>query len=124
MVKKILIVEDEEKIRKVINILVKSDEVAADEASDGMEALNKIKNNDYDLVILDLMLPVVDGMTILKDIRADSRTAALPVIVVSAKNLNQDLLDGFQGGANYYITKPFEPKELIDSIELILGVKY
>ncbi|MFH0802838.1 MAG: response regulator transcription factor [bacterium] len=122
--KKILIVEDEEKIRKVINILVKSDEVAADEASDGMEALNKIKNNDYDLVILDLMLPVVDGMTILKDIRADSRTAALPVIVVSAKNLNQDLLDGFQGGANYYITKPFEPKELIDSIELILGVKY
>jgi DNA-binding response OmpR family regulator len=124
MVKKILIVEDEEKIRKVINILVKSDEVVADEASDGLEALNKIKSNDYDLVILDIMLPGVDGMTILKDVRADSRTAAMPVIVVSAKNLNQDLLDGFQGGANYYITKPFEPKELIDSIELILGVKY
>ena len=122
--KKVLIVEDEEKIRKVINILVKSDEVSADEASDGMEALNKIKDNDYDLVILDLMLPLVDGMTILKDIRADSRTATMPVILVSAKNLNQDLLEGFQGGANYYITKPFEPKELIDSIELILGVKY
>ncbi len=122
--KKVLIVEDEEKIRKVINILLKNDEVSIDEAESGTEALEKIKDGEYDLMILDLMLPGVDGMTILKSIRADSRTASMPVIVVSAKNLDQDILDGFQGGANYYITKPFEPKELIDSIELILGVKY
>jgi DNA-binding response OmpR family regulator len=122
--KKVLIVEDEEKIRKVINILLKNDEVSIEEAESGTEALEKIKDGDYDLMILDLMLPGVDGMTILKNIRADSRTASMPVIVVSAKNLDQDILDGFQGGANYYITKPFEPKELIDSIELILGVKY
>ncbi len=122
--KKILVVEDEEKIRKVMNILVKSDEVEVEEAAEGVEALDKIKANSYDLIILDLMLPGIDGMTILKEMRGDSRTAEVPVIIVTAKGLNKDILEGFQTGANYYITKPFEPKELIDSIELILGVKY
>lgn len=122
--KKILIVEDDQHIRKLFNILVRRDGVDIDEAVEGNEALEKLHANRYDLVILDIMMPNVDGFSILKDLRERPETAQLPVIVVTAKTEDKDLMKGYGLGANYYITKPFEPQDLIHSIELILKIKY
>lgn len=122
--KKILIVEDDQHIRKLLNILIRKDDVEIDEAVEGNEALEKLRANRYDLVILDIMMPNVDGFSILKDLRERPETATLPVIVVTAKTEDKDLMKGYSMGANYYITKPFEPQDLIHSIELILKIKY
>lgn len=122
--KKILIVEDDQHIRKLFNILVRKDGIDIDEAVEGNEALEKLHANRYDLVILDIMMPNVDGFSILKDMRERPETAQVPVIVVTAKTEDKDLMKGYSLGANYYITKPFEPQDLIHSIELILKVKY
>jgi two-component system response regulator ResD len=122
--KRILLVEDEERIRKVINIIIRGEDILVDEAEDGALAVDKISKNDYDLVILDLMIPEIDGFGVLERIRGEERTRELPVIIVSARTSDKDILDGLKGGANYYIPKPFEPQELISSLELILGIKY
>lgn len=122
--KKILVVEDEERIRNVIKIIIRGENIEVDEAEDGFIAVDKISNNKYDLVILDLMIPEIDGFGVLEKIRSNEKTQDLPVIIVSARTSDRDILEGLKGGANYYIPKPFEPQELISSLELILGIKY
>lgn len=122
--KKVLIVEDDQHIRKLLNILIRKEDIDIDEAVEGNEALDKLRGYSYDLVILDIMMPNVDGFAILKELRETPATAQLPVIVVTAKTEDKDLMKGYSMGANYYITKPFEPQDLIHSIELILKIKY
>lgn len=122
--KRILLVEDEERIRKVISIIIRGEDIEIDEAGDGKEALEKIFSRDFDLIILDLMIPEIDGFGVLEKIRENERTVDLPVIIVSARSSDKDILEGLKGGANYYIPKPFEPQELVSSLELILGIKY
>ncbi len=120
----ILIVEDDQHIRKLLNILIRRDDVVIDEAVEGLEARQKLLDNHYDLVILDLMMPHVDGFSLLKEMREREETAQVPVIIVSARSEDRDLMKGYSMGANYYITKPFEPHDLIHSVELILKIKY
>jgi DNA-binding response OmpR family regulator len=120
--RRILVVEDEEVVRRFIGMTIRGDEIEVDEACNGKEALEKIFANKYDLIILDIMLPEIDGFQVLEKIRANPSLADLPVVIVSAKNSDKDILTGLKGGANYYITKPFEPQELISSLELILGI--
>lgn len=122
--KRILVVEDEERIRKIIGIIIRGEDVEIEEAADGKEALDKVFNEHYDLIILDLMIPEIDGFGVLQKIRDNESTADLPVIIVSARTSDKDILEGLKGGANYYIPKPFEPQELTSSLELILGIKY
>jgi DNA-binding response OmpR family regulator len=122
--KKILIVEDEDRIRQVIKIIIRGNLVDVDEAADGKVALEKIKSSKYDMVILDLMIPEIDGMGVLQTIRSDETTKDIPVVIVSAKTRDSEILAGMKEGANFYITKPFEPQDLINIMEFILGVKY
>lgn len=121
--KRVLVVEDDERVRRVEGLILSSAQLEIEEAKGGQEALDRLEQGTYDLVVLDLMMPEVDGMQVLKSIRSKPETEGLPVIVVTAKNSDREILEGFQSGANYYITKPFEPRELVDSVELILGVK-
>lgn len=121
--KRVLVVEDDERVRRVEGLILSSAQLEIEEAKGGQEALDRLDQGKYDLVVLDLMMPEVDGMQVLKSIRSKPETEGLPVIVVTAKNSDREILEGFQSGANYYITKPFEPRELVDSVELILGVK-
>lgn len=121
--KRVLVVEDDERVRRVEGLILSSAQLEIEEAKGGQEALDRLDQGKYDLVVLDLMMPEVDGMQVLKSIRSKPETEALPVIVVTARNSDREILEGFQSGANYYITKPFEPRELVDSVELILGVK-
>jgi CheY-like chemotaxis protein len=90
-------------------------------AHSGTEALQFLKKEKVDLVLLDVMMPEMSGMEVLQRIKEDAGTGRLPVILVTAKTQDEDVLSGYQYGADYYITKPFTAKQLVYGIELILG---
>jgi len=113
----ILIVDDEELIRNVVKEYLEANNYNVTEAVDGKDAINKIKFNNYDLIILDIMMPNLDGVSVLKEIR---ETKDVPVIMLSARNQEYDKLEGFEYGADDYITKPFSPKELVARVKSIL----
>ncbi len=114
---KILIVDDEERIRDIIKEYLDFEGYTYDEASDGMEAIEKIKNNEYSVVVLDIMMPKVDGFTVVREVRKFSQ---VPVIMLSARGEEYDKLFGFEMGVDDYITKPFSPKELVARVKAIL----
>jgi CheY-like chemotaxis protein len=90
-------------------------------AHSGTEALQFLKKEKVDLVLLEVMMPEMSGMEVLQRIKEDAGTGRLPVILVTAKTQDEDVLSGYQYGADYYITKPFTAKQLVYGIELILG---
>ena len=107
---KILIVDDEEMIRGVLKEYVEFEGNEAFEASDGMEAVRMCKDNDYDVVLMDVMMPRLDGFSAVKEIR---KFKDVPVIMLSARGEEYDKLFGFEIGADDYVTKPFVPMELL-----------
>ena len=114
---KILIVDDEIKIREVIKEYAEFSGYETDEAKDGMEAVSKVLAGKYDLVIMDVMMPKLDGYSAVKEIR---KTKNIPVIMLSARVEEYDKLFGFEIGVDDYVTKPFSPKELMARIAAIL----
>lgn len=114
---KVLVVDDEELIRNIIVEYCHNEGYLTDEACDGLEAIEKVKNNDYDIIILDLMMPKLDGYTSYRQIK-DIKN--IPTIVLSARSEEADKLLGFDLGVDDYMTKPFSPKELMARIRAIL----
>ena len=90
-------------------------------ALDGEQALHKVKSDKPDLVVLDIMMPKLDGYETCKILKTDPETKNIPVILLSAKGRNVDQKMGFQVGADDYITKPFSPRKLVERINMILG---
>ncbi len=115
---KILIVDDEDMIREVIKEYSEDAGYQTDEAENGKIALKKINKNTYDLLILDIMMPEMDGFTVLKNIPKEKM---IPTIVLSARGEEYDKLNGFDLGIDDYLTKPFSPKELIARIKAVLN---
>ena len=113
---KLLIVDDEKNIREVIKEYAKAENYLVDEASDGKEALEKLETNHYDILILDIMMPEVDGFTLLQNLSKEKR---IPTIILSARDEIYDKLQGFDLGIDDYVTKPFSPKELIARIKAL-----
>ena len=113
---KILIVDDEENIINVIKEYCEINNYQTDSATNGEDALKKLINNHYDLLILDIMMPVMDGFSMLKELPIEKR---IPTIVLSARGEEYDKLIGFDLGIDDYVTKPFSPKELIARIKAI-----
>lgn len=116
---KILIVDDESKIRDVVKEYSKVSGFETDEAQDGLEAVEKCKNNNYDLVILDIMMPKLNGLEAAKIIKENKE--ATNILMLSAKTEEYDKLAGFDIGIDDYVTKPFSPKELMARINVILN---
>ena len=114
---KLLIVDDEVKIREVLREYALFDGYEADEAADGMEAVLKAKDNKYDLIIMDVMMPRLDGYSAVKEIRKSLDT---PVLMLSARGEEYDKLFGFEIGVDDYVTKPFSPKEVMARVSAIL----
>ena len=114
---KILIVDDEPLIREVIKEYCALENYEVLEAENGIEALEKIKTNDIDIIVLDIMMPKLDGYSALKEIK---QIKNVPVILLSARKEEFDKLMGFDLGSDDYMTKPFSPKELIARIKAIL----
>lgn len=114
---KLLAVDDESKILNVIKSYAEKEAYVCDVAESGEEALKKVEYSEYDLYIVDLMMPVMDGYTLIKKIRGKS---SAPIIVLSARGEEYDKLKGFDLGIDDYVTKPFSPKELMARIRAIM----
>ncbi len=115
---KLLIVDDEEKIRYMVREYAQFSGHTVEEAADGAEALEKCRQEAFDLIVLDVMMPHVDGMSAVKELRKFSRT---PVIMLSARGEEHDKLFGFELGIDDYVVKPFSPKELMARINAVLA---
>ena len=115
---KLLVVDDEQKIREVIREYAEWSGHSISEAEDGMTAVGLVKLNDYDLVIMDVMMPKLDGFSACKEIR---KTKDVPIIMLSARGEEYDKLFGFELGVDDYIVKPFSPKELMARINAVLS---
>lgn len=118
--KRVLIVEDEESLLKLETILltVKGFEVVG--AFTGKMAMDKLASEEFDLVLLDIMLPDIDGFEVCRQIRKDERTARLPIIMLTGKKTQEDHDKGVLCGANAYLTKPFKSAMIIEEINAIL----
>lgn len=114
---RILIVDDEENIREVVREYCELNGWMADEAPDGMDALEMVKNTDYDCVILDVMMPRLDGFSTCREIK---KLKQIPVIMLSARQEEYDKLFGFELGVDDYVVKPFSPKELMARVKVVL----
>ena len=117
---RILVVEDEESLLKLESILFTSKGYAVTGARDGKSALEAIAADRPDLVVLDIMLPDLDGFELCRAIKGNPETSALPVIMLTAKKSSQDLERGRLAGANAYITKPFKSLKVLEVIEGLL----
>lgn len=115
---KILVVDDEEKIREVIKKYAEFDGYSVAEASNGMDAIKHVKEDNIDLVVLDVMMPELDGFSTCKKIREFSD---VPVIMLSARGEEYDKLFGFETGVDDYVVKPFSPKELMARVKAVLS---
>src|SRR5574344_587503 len=113
---RLLVVDDEELIRNVIKEYAKAEGYQIDEAADGEEAIDKVYDHDYDVIIMDIMMPHMDGYAAVKEIK---KIKEIPVIMLSARTEEIDKLNGFDLGIDDYVTKPFSPKELIARIKAI-----
>ena len=121
MSKKVLIVDDEEVIRKTLRVHLGKMGYELQEAMDGVEAMDKLRNGSFDLLICDILMPKKDGWEVLKEVRSDPKTKELPVILLTAKNADESMFKGYDLGANYYITKPFTKVQLLYGVKMMLG---
>ena len=113
---RILVVDDEVKIREVVREYAKVSGYECDQASNGKDAIEMVKNNDYDCIILDIMMPELDGFSACKKIKEIKN---IPVIMLSARQEEDDKLFSFDIGVDDYVTKPFSPKELMARIKVV-----
>jgi len=119
MKRRVLIVDDEEVIRKILRIHLAKLGYEVTEAADGEQAIEELGKDDFDLLICDILMPKKDGWEVVKEVKSNSRTKHLPVIVLKAKNEEADMVKGCNLGANYYMTKPFTKAELLYGLRLM-----
>ena len=117
---RILIIEDEVDIAELISFNLLRNQFDTILAHDGLEGLNKALSIEPDLIILDIMMPGMDGINLNKELKRDPRTRNIPVIMLTAKAQTEDRISGLETGADDYITKPFSPKELVLRTQAIL----
>ncbi len=117
MPKTILVIEDDGNIRELLRLYLEQEGYAVETAQDGLEGLRTFKRVHPDLVLLDLMMPVMDGTQVMKELRAQSK---VPVIMLTAKGETFDKVAGLELGADDYVTKPFEMRELIARVRAVL----
>lgn len=116
---KILVCDDERHIVRLIQVNLERNGYTVVTAFDGKEGLEKVRSEKPDLCVLDVMMPYMDGFEVLKSIRRDPETENLPVIMLTAKAQDKDVFEGYHYGADMYLTKPFNPMELVTFVKRI-----
>lgn len=119
MAKKILVVDDERHIVRLVEVNLTKAGYDVTSAYDGIEALEKVAEDKPDMIILDVMMPRMDGFETLKRLQANSETQNIPVIMLTAKAQDADIFRGWSSGVSSYLTKPFNPRELLTFVERI-----
>jgi two-component system, OmpR family, phosphate regulon response regulator PhoB len=120
--KRILLAEDEEVLRMLIVDTLEDGRYVIDEASDGIEALHLIKENEYDLVLIDYMMPGLTGLEVIEKVRSLPNKQHIKIMMLTAKSQQKDEDRAKTAGANYFLAKPFSPIKLAEIVEEILGV--
>lgn len=119
----ILVVEDEADIADLIRYNLEKEGFRTATAADGEKALERIQSSPPALVVLDLLLPKLDGLAVCREMRRDPRTRAVPVLMLTARSEEMDKLAGFEAGTDDYLTKPFSPRELVARVKALLRRK-
>jgi len=119
MAKKILVVDDERHIVRLVEVNLSRAGYDVATAYDGVEALEKVEAEEPDMIVLDVMMPRMDGFEVLKRLQADPNTQDIPVIMLTAKAQDADIFRGWSSGVSSYLTKPFNPRELLTFVERI-----
>lgn len=114
---RILVVDDEERIRRLLKMYLERENYIIEEAEDGITALSKALNNDYDIILLDLMMPGKDGIEVCRELREKKAT---PIIMLTAKGEEVNRVQGFEVGTDDYIVKPFSPREVVLRVKALL----
>lgn len=118
----VLIVDDEQMTRSLLRMMLQREDYRIYEAGDGVEALTAVHQYRPDLILLDVMMPNMDGLTVCKRLREDVNTADMPIILLSAKTQSSAIREGLQAGANLYLTKPVPRDVLLQNIQSLLPV--
>jgi two-component system phosphate regulon response regulator PhoB len=118
--KKILVVDDEEDILELVRYNLSREGYRVTGTLTGEDALRKVRSDSFDLIVLDLMLPGMDGLAFTKTLKNDSRLRSIPIIMLTAKGEESDIVAGLELGADDYITKPFSPKVMIARVRTVL----
>ncbi len=121
MAARILAVDDEQSIRKLVTVTLQNRGFEVDDAADGQEALDKAMTNKPDLIVLDVMMPRMDGFEVRKRLRENEETKEIPIIFLTAVGQFESQLAGMESGKEDYLTKPFTPSELADLVEATLN---
>ena len=119
MAKKILVVDDERHIVRLVQVNLEKAGYTVLTAYDGVEALEQVGKDKPDMIVLDVMMPRLDGFEVLKKLQADVSTRDIPVIMLTAKAQDADIFRGWSSGVSSYLTKPFNPRELLTFVERI-----
>jgi DNA-binding response OmpR family regulator len=119
--KTIMVVDDNPDIITIVKTILEGKGYNVSSASSGLELLNHLKTQKPDLIILDIMMPEMDGLEVLGRLKGAAEWATIPVILLTAKVQYEDVLGGYKLGADYYITKPFTSTQLVNGINLLLG---
>jgi len=119
--KRILVVDDERHIVRLIQVNLEKQGYSVLTAFDGRDGLEKVRAEKPDLVVLDVMMPYMDGFDVLKNMKADPKTSEIPVIMLTAKAQDADVFRGWASGVDCYLTKPFNPMELLTFVKRIFS---
>lgn len=124
MASRVLVVDDDTPIRNMVVRLLQFSgaELEVESAEDGPAALQLLANADYDLLLIDYTMPEMSGVEVIQKLRGSERNASIPVIMLTARTENHHLVESLEGGASYFLSKPFEPQELLDTVGLALGM--
>lgn len=116
----VLVVDDDPVVRRLVEVVFEMEDHRVLQAPDGPTGLSMAKAHRPDVVLVDAMMPGMDGLQVVSELRGDELTAALPIVMVSAKAQEADVRAGKAAGANEYVTKPFEPLELLDTVTALV----
>ena len=121
MERKVLVVDDEETIRKFLRVHLAKLGYEVKEAADGEQAIEQLGKDNFDLLICDILMPKKDGWEVIREVKSDPKTKNIPVIILTAKNEGSDMFKGYDLGANYFMTKPFNKAQLLYGLQLMFG---
>lgn len=121
MSKQLLVVDDSQTVRTLISFILSSQGFEVDSAINGIDALEKIYKKNYDLIVCDINMPKMDGLTLIKVLRLQDLYRELPIIIVSTEESEEDKQKGMEAGANVYLIKPTDPGKLLGNVHMLLG---
>ncbi len=117
----IMVVDDDPDLVTILTIMLEQNEYNVRQAYSGVQLFSNLEGQKPDLIILDVMMPHMDGLEVLERLKADQETSSIPVILLTAQGEFENIMSGYKKGADYYITKPFTKSQLVNSIDAILS---